>query len=81
MSTATLNWNAATSAAVVSYRIYYGAASGSYLQPRGSGIAAASTTYVIQALTKGQLYYFAVTSVDSLGNESGYSNEATKIIQ
>jgi hypothetical protein len=27
------------------------------------------------------MYYFAVTAVDSSGNESGYSNEASKLVQ
>lgn len=39
------------------------------------------TTFAISGLTVGKAYYFAVTAVDSAGNESTYSNEATKVVQ
>ena len=58
-----------------SYRIYYGTASGSYLQPFGQGVNAGKvTSYTVQGLTSGT-YYFAVTTYVG-GRESKYSNEA-----
>jgi hypothetical protein len=32
----------------------------------------------VTGLQSGKVYYFAVTAVDAVGNESPYSNEATK---
>ena len=58
----------------------YGTASGSYLQPQGQGINAGNvTTYTVTGLSNGTTYYyFVVTACDSLGNESGNSNELSK---
>jgi hypothetical protein len=39
------------------------------------------TTFVVPNLPVGKVYYFAVTAIDSLGSESPFSNEATKLIQ
>jgi fibronectin type 3 domain-containing protein len=67
---------------VAAYRIYYGTASGTYLQPKGSGINVGLTSsYVITGLAIGKQYFFAVTAVDAAGNESAYSNEASKVVQ
>ncbi|WP_423213570.1 fibronectin type III domain-containing protein [Rivibacter subsaxonicus] len=61
--------------------MYYGATSGAYVQARGAGIAVGNVTqYTVTALQGGRTYYFTVTAVDSAGNESPYSNEATKLI-
>ncbi|MES2990224.1 MAG: fibronectin type III domain-containing protein [Pseudomonadota bacterium] len=76
-----LAWAASTAPSVSGYRLYYGTASGSYLQPKGSGIATGNTTtYTVNNLTSKNLYYFAVTAIDANGNESAYSNEASKLI-
>lgn len=62
-----------------SYRIYYGTASGTYLQPFGQGLDAGKvTSYTVQGLTSGT-YYFAVTTQVG-GHESPYSNEVFKVI-
>jgi hypothetical protein len=79
---ATLDWTAPTDPAVIGYRVYYGTAKGTYMQSPGTGInAGASTSYTVNGLIAGATYYFAVTSFDSAGRESPYSNEATKNIQ
>lgn len=68
-----------TNAAVTGYRVYYGTASHTYAQAAGSGLYAGNaSTFLVSGLPKGHVYYFAVTSVDSAGNESPASNEATK---
>jgi fibronectin type 3 domain-containing protein len=62
--------------------VYYGTASGSYLQQRGAGInAGSSTAYTVTGLKSGTQYYFAVTAVDNAGNESAFSNEGSKLVQ
>ncbi len=78
---ATLDWDASTSASVTGYRVYYGTMPGSY-QTLGTGLAAGNaTSFTVSGLQKGQQYYFAVTAVDATGAESPYSNEASKLIQ
>ncbi len=79
---ATLAWTAAADARVVGYRVYYGPSPGSYLQAAGSGVYTTSTSgFTASGLNSGTTYYFAVTSVTGVpGEESTYSNEASKLI-
>ena len=79
-NSATLAWDPSTTATNLSgYRLYYGTASGTYLQPYGQGISVGNiTTYTLMGLSNGTRYYFAVTAFDTSGNESGYSNVAFK---
>ena len=58
------------------YKAHFGLQSGKYLTATDVGNV---TTYTVKALARGT-YYFAVTAYDRDGNESGYSNEATKTI-
>jgi fibronectin type 3 domain-containing protein len=76
-----LLWTSVSSPSVIGYRVYYGTAPGAYAQARGAGLYAATATYTVTGLTAGRTYYFVVTSVDATGNESTYSNEASKLIQ
>jgi len=75
---ATLHWQANTEPDLAGYRIYYGTSSRSY----GPYIPVDknTTSYTINNLTEGQTYYFALTAVDTSGNESGYSQEVSKSI-
>jgi hypothetical protein len=80
--TATLAWSASSAAGVAGYRVYYGVASGSYLQARGSGLDAGRVAArVVSGLDTGQRYFFAVTAFDAQGNESDFSAEASKVVQ
>jgi hypothetical protein len=80
--TASLTWNPPASGAVAGYRVYFGTASRLYRQPLGAGLnAGALLCYVVTDLPLGHTYYFAVTAFDQFGNESPFSNEATKHIQ
>lgn len=79
----TLAWNAPTTNAdgtpltnLAGYKVYYGTASGSYTSTINVGKV---TSYTINNLASGT-YYFAVTAYDTVGLESGYSNEAAKTI-
>jgi hypothetical protein len=70
----TLAWDANTEPELTGYKIYYGTVSGTYGTPVDVGKV---TTYTVTGLADGRTYYFAATAYDSVGNESGYSNEVT----
>lgn len=72
---ATLAWDATSGA--IGYKLHYGTNSGSY---SNSIDAANATNLTLSDLTDGKKYYFAVTSYDYSGNQSGYSNEVSKTI-
>jgi PKD repeat protein len=81
--TATLSWDPPTTnvdgsplTGLSGYKVYYGTASGNYTQTINVGNV---TAYIAANLTDGLTYYFTVTASDTLGNESGYSNEVSKI--
>ena len=81
---ATLGWTAPTTNTdgtpltdLAGFKIYYGTTSGTYTSNVDTGNV---TGYVINGLTVGLTYYFAVTAYDSAGNNSGYSNQVSKII-
>ena len=72
----TLTWNPSVSANVVGYNIYYGPACGVYTNMI-SVTGLSSTNATVTGLIQGATYYFGATAVDSLGNQSPLSNEAT----
>ena len=77
--TAILKWDPVTESTLSGYRVYYGTAPGTYLQPLGQGINVGNvTTYTVAGLSSGTRYYFAVTSVYTSGNESVFSTEVFK---
>ncbi len=80
---ATLAWSAPTTNTdgtpltdLAGYKVYYGTSSGNYTQSINIGNV---TTYTVSNLSPGT-YYFSVTSYDSSGIESTYSNEVSKTI-
>jgi hypothetical protein len=73
----TLAWNPSPDAGVAGYNIYYGAGSGTYTNMIDAGNV---TNAAISGLTTGATYYFAATTYDSTGRESGYSNEASYVV-
>ncbi|MFZ5573116.1 MAG: Ig-like domain-containing protein [Thermodesulfobacteriota bacterium] len=75
--TATLQWSANTESDLREYRVYYGTSSGQYQPYIPAGKA---TSYTVANLQSGTKYYFAVTAVDTAGNESIYSTEVTSTI-
>lgn len=74
---ATIRWQANTEPDLQEYRVYTGTASRTYGTPTPAGKA---TSYTVGNLEEGILYYFAVTAVDTSGNESGFSQEVSKTI-
>ena len=70
----TLVWDPNTETDLGGYRVYSGTASRTYPNVTDVGNC---TNCTITGLVAGSTYYFAVTALDTAGNESGYSNEAT----
>ena len=70
----TLAWDPSPDPSIVSYRVYYGSASGNYTNSVQTGGA---TTATVSNLLEGVTYYFAATASDSNGLESNYSNETS----
>jgi hypothetical protein len=70
----TLAWVPSQSVNVSGYHIYYGTASGYYTEKITVGDV---TTANISDLLQGATYFFVVTAVDTLGQESVPSNEIT----
>ncbi|MCD4720922.1 MAG: fibronectin type III domain-containing protein, partial [Desulfobacula sp.] len=65
-----LTWQANSENDISGYRVYYGTSSRNY----GLPIPENGTEYSITGLNSGVTYYFAVSAVDTSGNESGYSS-------
>jgi len=73
----TLNWGASTSQNVAGYNVYRGTTTGGpYTKLNTTGLITL-LTYTDNAVLAGQAYYYVATSVDTSGNESGYSAQAT----
>lgn len=76
--TATLRWQSNVDPDLAGYRIYYGTQSRKYGPP--VTVDKSATTYTINNLPEGSTYFFALTAVDTSGNESVYSTEVSKTI-
>jgi len=72
-----LAWNANTETDLQAYKVYRGEASRTYTTNSNVG---KTTNCTVSGLELGKTYYFTVTALDSVGNESGYSNEITYMI-
>jgi hypothetical protein len=74
----TLAWDPSPSSNVMSYRVYYGAASAAYTND--ATVVAAQRTNNMASITlsaRGVRFYFAATAKDSKALESGFSNEVS----
>jgi len=87
----TLQWNANAESDLLGHNVYYHAGpsappyTGSEASEGDSPIFVCLTPddvtmdqvcrFTLTGLTNSQTYYFAVTAINSAGNESGYSNE------
>jgi len=69
-----LTWSPSTNSNVAGYNIYYGVASQSYTTTINVGNV---TNATISGLIPGVTYYFSATTYDSLGEQSGFSNETS----
>jgi hypothetical protein len=72
-----LSWIPSTNADVDGYNVYYGTASGDYSFMLNLGN---ENSTVINHLNEGSTYYFVVSTVDSLGDESPLSQEVSYTI-
>jgi hypothetical protein len=70
----TLQWTPSADTNVAGYRIYYGTASHVYTASNTVGNV---TTASIGGLADATTYFFAATTMDAVGDESGFSNEAS----
>src|SRR2546425_7354246 len=73
----TLAWDPNTEPDLAGYKLYYGTSSGSYQFSVDVGNL---TSYTLPGLLEGQIYYFAATAYNQSRNESGFSNEVSKVI-
>ena len=74
-----LNWTASTSPNISSYDIYRSTTSGGSYTQIGS-VTAPTTTFTDSSVTDGVTYYYVATAVNSSGEQSGDSNQATAAI-
>ena len=72
-----LSWNPSSTPSVAKYNVYRSLQAAGPFDLLNSAAGAAYTDHTVQS---GQTYYYAVTSVDSSGTESGYSNVAVATI-
>jgi hypothetical protein len=68
----TLVWNANTDPNVTGCNVYFGVSSGNYTNMINAGNV---TNATVSGLVAGVTYYFAATTYDSAGDQSGYSTE------
>ena len=74
-----LAWDASKSSGVVGYNVYRATVSGGpYTKLTPSAIP--ETQYTDMAVQAGHIYYYVVTSVDSSGVQSSYSNQVSVTI-
>ena len=87
--TATIRWNANTESDLAGYKVYYGTSPRTGTDPKSCTLCGYSTvvnvgnvtSYIFNNLTDGLTYYFSVSSYDTSGNESAFSNpEVSKLI-
>jgi hypothetical protein len=76
--TVSLSWTASTST-IAGYNVYRGTQTGGPYAQVGTGNGTA-TTYTDITVQSGQTYFYVVTSVDSAGVESVFSNQAQAVV-
>jgi hypothetical protein len=75
-----LSWTPSSSANIASYKIYRSTTSGSFSPPAIGSVSSPTTTYTDNSVTDGVTYYYATTAVNSSGEESAYSTQASATI-
>lgn len=72
-----LTWTANPEADLNGYNVYRSETSGSGYAKVNLAGSITGTTYTDTGVTNGTTYYYVITAVDTTGNESGYSSEAS----
>jgi fibronectin type 3 domain-containing protein len=75
----TLTWVASTSTNVTNYNVYRSTTSGSGYAKIGNVASPTTLTYTDSSGTGGTTYYYVVTALDSGGDESADSNQASAV--
>jgi hypothetical protein len=74
-----LSWTASPTSTVIGYNVYRSTTSGTgYVKVNPTLVPGAS--YTDSAVLNSTTYYYVTTAVDSIGDESVYSNEATAVV-
>src|SRR5262245_24686845 len=69
-----LAWDSNSEPDIAGYTVYYGESTGSYINSTNLGLV---TTNLVEGLTPGLTYFFAVTAYNTNGLESDFSNEVS----
>jgi hypothetical protein len=77
----TINWGKSTGSDFFRYRIYGGTSNNPTTKIDSTTNGISDTSKVIYGLTRGQTYYFRVTSVNYDGPESNFSNQSTATVK
>jgi hypothetical protein len=75
IGTATLTWAPNLESDLSGYNVYMGTQPGIYGAPISVGM---TTSYTVGGLTSGKTYFFSVTAINNMGNESLPSTEVSK---
>lgn len=75
-----LTWVSSTSLNIAGYNVYRGTISGGPYTKVNSSLITTGTSFTDTSIQAGQTYYYVVTTVDTSGNESGYSSPVTATI-
>jgi len=73
-----LNWDASEIGDLAGYKLYYDSDSSGYPYANSVDVGT-ETSFTLSSLTLGTTYYLAVTTYDTDGNESWYSNEVSGV--
>lgn len=74
-----LSWTPSTSSNVVGYNVYRSTTSGGYYSELNSA-ALTGTSYSDTTVTAGTTYYYVATAINSSGEQSSYSSQATAVV-
>ena len=77
LTSITAAWDPNSGPNVTGYKVYYGAATGTYTNSVSVGN---TTTATLSGLVEGSTYYLSATALDNLGQESDFSAEIAYVV-
>src|SRR5437867_3915450 len=77
LTSITVAWDPSASPNVTGYKVYYGAATGTYTNTVSVGN---TTNTTLSGLVEGTTYYLSATALDNLGQESDLSPEISYLV-
>lgn len=75
-----LNWNPNSESDLAGYKVYQSTISGQYGAPVATLGKVVTSTLALPQLAVDATYFFVITAYDLAGNESGKSNEVSKLV-